>query len=231
MILPFKMGFVVLGVFSITLLIAYFIKSKVFDFLILYARNSYIGAVAPSSSHLTRELVKNLDRARSPYRILEVGAGTGAVTEKIIQSLKPGDILDVIEIEPYFYEILSKKFGGHPQVYLHCTSITKWDSALPYDLVVSTIPLYILSYEVIENMLIKFNKICSVDGSFSFIKYLGCSNARKFFLWGRKHHEAALVENLIDTFFETSWDLKDSKIIMQNLPPARVLHFQRALIK
>src|SRR3978361_1019289 len=53
-----------------------------------------IGAIAPSSPSLARAMTFALDRRRSPRTVLEVGAGTGAVTAALMDRLGPDDRLD-----------------------------------------------------------------------------------------------------------------------------------------
>src|SRR5262249_9496833 len=66
------------------------------------------GSILPSSRALARALVSRLRGRRAPARILEVGPGTGAVTDEILRQLRPGDRLDLVEINADFVALLRR---------------------------------------------------------------------------------------------------------------------------
>ena len=69
------------------------------------------GAVAPSSVHLARAMVKGL-RLEPGQTLVEFGPGTGALTSEIRHILpSPASYLGV-EIEPRFAELLRRRFPG-----------------------------------------------------------------------------------------------------------------------
>ena len=90
------------------LLITAFTSCKFFS---LYSKKpEVIGAVAPSSHELAGSMLKHIDCNKTPKKILEVGAGTGVVTKRILKCLKPKDELLVYEIEPDLCASLNKQF-------------------------------------------------------------------------------------------------------------------------
>ncbi|MBC8329337.1 MAG: methyltransferase domain-containing protein [Planctomycetes bacterium] len=68
-----------------------------------------IGAVLPSSSFLAREMVRGIREDGGPKRVLEVGAGTGTITRRILAQLADGDELLIVEMEPEFVRYLEEK--------------------------------------------------------------------------------------------------------------------------
>ena len=59
------------------------------------------GAVVPSSRTLANAMSRELAwRYKSPVRVLEVGAGTGRITEEIVRHVSLVDHVDIYEIEP-----------------------------------------------------------------------------------------------------------------------------------
>ncbi len=77
------------------------------------------GAIAPSSPQLGRALTEPLlQRRGGPMRVLEVGAGTGAVTRQALARLRRGDAFDVCEINPEFCAYLS-------------AALRQWDESAP----------------------------------------------------------------------------------------------------
>ncbi|MBP1595477.1 MAG: translation initiation factor, partial [Acidobacteria bacterium] len=82
-------------------------------FLKSVARNfKRTGAVAPSSRSLGNAMICELVRNyRSPVRVLEVGGGTGNITEVIAGALRPEDHLDVFEIDEELSRVLRRRLA------------------------------------------------------------------------------------------------------------------------
>ncbi|WP_405365040.1 class I SAM-dependent methyltransferase [Kitasatospora sp. NBC_00039] len=65
------------------------------------------GALAPSGPDLVNALVVPVtSRPDRPLSVLEVGAGTGVVTRRLAQVLRPGDRLHMVEANPRFADRL-----------------------------------------------------------------------------------------------------------------------------
>ncbi|MEM8856505.1 MAG: methyltransferase domain-containing protein [Pseudomonadota bacterium] len=67
------------------------------------------GAVAPSGQELCRLMARYVE-AHRPGVIVELGPGTGAVTQALIDRGVPADRLVLIEYSPDFCELLRKRF-------------------------------------------------------------------------------------------------------------------------
>src|SRR5690606_40317306 len=74
------------------------------------------GAVAPSGRWLARALTRYVRHGheRAGRKILEVGPGTGAVTQYIVKSLRPDDRLDLVELNDKFVERLEHRLAHDP---------------------------------------------------------------------------------------------------------------------
>ena len=73
------------------------------------------GAIGPSGPFLADALCRELRRKdRGPWKILEAGPGTGAVTRRLVRYLRPGDSLTAVEINPSLAEFLRKSFRDNP---------------------------------------------------------------------------------------------------------------------
>ena len=101
-----------------------------------------VGAFCPSGSLLARKMTKwmSIEPYGQSRRVLEVGAGTGPFTREILKNLKPGDCLDVVELQADFCEILEQEVLGpfrsaNPDitVKLHNRSILDAQIDGPYD--------------------------------------------------------------------------------------------------
>src|SRR5262245_50729280 len=76
----------------------------------------HTGAVAPSSRFLARQLVQPLiaakkSNARRSLRILEVGPGTGEVTQAIAEQMDASDELQIVEINKPFVARLRERIA------------------------------------------------------------------------------------------------------------------------
>jgi len=71
-----------------------------------------VGAAAPSSSQLGRSMATALNLS-TPGPIVELGAGTGAITEMLLSSGVAAERLVIVEREPMFLRILRRRFP-HP---------------------------------------------------------------------------------------------------------------------
>jgi phospholipid N-methyltransferase len=83
-------------------------KLKFLKQLIMNPRE--IGSVAPSSNRLASELVKiaqNLSDDKTTF--LELGPGTGVITEMLFNQLMGEQDLIALEKNPHFYQTLKKK--------------------------------------------------------------------------------------------------------------------------
>jgi phosphatidylethanolamine/phosphatidyl-N-methylethanolamine N-methyltransferase len=76
----------------------------------LLKRPKGIGAVAPSSGTLARALAQQVPDTSGP--VLELGPGTGVVTEAILARGLPPQALTVVEYEEEFARVVAEKFPG-----------------------------------------------------------------------------------------------------------------------
>jgi phosphatidylethanolamine/phosphatidyl-N-methylethanolamine N-methyltransferase len=69
-----------------------------------------VGAVVPSSSRLSRLIASRVDRRGSV--VLEVGAGTGSITDALLDHGIPAERLFLIERDPCLVSYLRNRFPG-----------------------------------------------------------------------------------------------------------------------
>lgn len=77
----------------------------------LIARPKNVGAITPSSPALSRAIAQQVDPT-IPGRVLELGPGTGVVTEALIErGIEPSRIT-AIEYDPDFVRMVAARFPG-----------------------------------------------------------------------------------------------------------------------
>lgn len=69
-----------------------------------------IAAVSPSSRHLASAMVSQVPA--DAERVVELGGGTGVITEALLKYGIPHDRLMVVEINPDFHAMLQQRFPG-----------------------------------------------------------------------------------------------------------------------
>lgn len=80
----------------------------------LIARPKNVGAIAPSSPALARAIAREINPSL-PGPVLELGPGTGVVTEALIERGIAPDRITAIEYDPDFAKLVSQRF---PEVHV-----------------------------------------------------------------------------------------------------------------
>ena len=196
------------------------------------ARNNFgdVGAVAPSSSSLARAMVAPLDRYRSQRTVLEVGAGTGAVTAALMDRLASRDRLDVVESNGSFAQALktlteASTMTTRPQTTVHTTRIEDFRSAVRYDVIVSGLPFTNFTPDEVSVILDSYDALLADGGSIVYFAYIGTRRLRSVTAPRHDAHRHAAVEQLLSDYrqrFDTSLTT-----VWCNLPPARVFDLRR----
>lgn len=180
-----------------------------------------IGAIMPTSKYAANELVKPMMFKEGARNILEVGAGTGAITEVIVTELTPEDRLDIIEIDASLCQVLCKKFGHYPNVFIHNCPVQQWQPRYHYDVIISTVPLTNLAMEQIESIFDHFVALASPGAIFSYLEYMSAS-LKKIFL--NKQKSAHLQEKLnYMEHFRNQYRSNTVKVFA-NVPPTYAHH-------
>jgi len=161
-------------------------------------------ALAPSSRFLCAEMVAELDPASGP--VIELGAGTGNITQAILDRGIPAEDLHSIEMNPEFCDRLRARFPG-----LNVYQMSAGDVGdLPVknaQAVVSGLPLLSMPLPLQHSIL---------GGTFRRVKTGGTYVQ---FTYGPKPPVARPVREELDL----TWRV--SQKIWWNLPPARVYRF------
>ena len=163
-------------------------------------------ALAPSSRALSAEMAATLDPSAGP--VIELGAGTGRITQAILDRGIPAERIHSIEMNPVFCEKLRTDFPG-----LNVYQMSAGDVGdLPVEgtqAVVSGLPLLSMPFEL-QNAI--------MTGTF---KQVGPTGSYIQFTYGPKPPVKAEIRAAMGLTWTTS------RKIWGNLPPARVYRFAR----
>lgn len=188
---------------------------------------SSIGSIFPSSSALVEAITRKISEAAAnsePQRYLEIGAGTGSFTDRIISQMKESDHLDLVEYDADLCYILERRYRHLKNVTVHHVSILEYQ-AKAYDVVVSGLPLMNFPPEFVQKAHGKYLELTKSESFCSYFEYMALPKIKQAFSWGASAENFAQVLS-IKAGFETIYvDQVDS--VWWNITPARVIHCKR----
>jgi phosphatidylethanolamine/phosphatidyl-N-methylethanolamine N-methyltransferase len=129
------------------------------------------GAVAASSPRLARALTDGLGLERA-HTVVELGPGTGAVTDVILRRMPPGARLVAVERNPNLAAHLAARYRGRP---VRIVTGTAEDLAgmvdAPVDAVVSGLPWTVIPHGERRRILDAVTTVLAPGGGFSTFAY------------------------------------------------------------
>lgn len=88
-------------------------RARLADFGLFFkkfiAKGRTISSAVPSSPAMVSSILQHVDFSR-PATIVELGAGTGPVTEQVMENLRPHHRFVAVENDPDFCEVLRRRF-------------------------------------------------------------------------------------------------------------------------
>jgi phospholipid N-methyltransferase len=193
-----------------------------------------VGSIIPSSRAVAKAMTSALREKPAPRRILEVGAGTGPITARIVREMRPGDHLDIYEINPEFTAYLERRFAREPrfrqvrdQVTIHTAGIETIARQPTYDVIISAIPFTNFPPAAVKEFFETYRVILKPGGRLTYIEFaFGRTLLRKF---GKKEDRQRLesLEEIL-RHYQRSYRYR-ARFVPLNAPPARIhsLHFDR----
>jgi phosphatidylethanolamine/phosphatidyl-N-methylethanolamine N-methyltransferase len=166
-----------------------------------------------------------------PVRVLEIGPGTGPVTDRIVRLLKPGDMFDLVELNESFVEILNRRFEAEPhwkqaadQSTIHQLPLQQFQPAEPFDFVISGLPLNNFPADVVESIAETYISLLKPDGVLSYFEYMYVRPVRKVITRGNDRVRITRIDDIMQSHCDRHRIRRDN--IWVNIPPAWVQHLQ-----
>ena len=189
------------------------------------------GAVLPSGPRLCRALARYAAGNGVPRRLLEVGPGTGVVTEQIIGAMGPQDSLDLVELNDRFVAALRERLTSEEhwrraadRIRIHHIPIEKLAPDEPYDAIVSGLPLNNFPAETVQAILERLESVAASGGTLSFFEYIGVRKAKALVASGQERRRLAGVEAALQAVRRPFQFDRDC--VLANVPPAWVHHLR-----
>jgi phospholipid N-methyltransferase len=144
------------------------------------------GAILPSGRPLASALCRYVREGNGPRRILEVGPGTGAVTSRLVEVLKPDDRLTLIELNDDFVRHLQGRLTSEARfktvaerTELVHGRLEDLSGAGCYDRIISGLPLNNFTAAEVRQILDVFHRLLRPDGVLSFFEYIAVRRMKK----------------------------------------------------
>ncbi|MFN8707839.1 MAG: class I SAM-dependent methyltransferase [Planctomyces sp.] len=197
------------------------------------------GAIAPSSSSLARSMTSFLAQrdnrspgAKTSLRVLEIGPGTGPVTDFIVRSLREGDTFDLVELNPNFATMLRKKFQSNSEwnavagfSQIHEIPIQDFQATAPYDFIISGLPLNNFPADVVQSIVKRYIELLAPGGILSYFEYMYVRPLRVRIPFGDRGGRLKSIDHTMTDLCRQYRIRRDT--ILRNLPPAWVQHLQK----
>lgn len=199
-----------------------------FTFLQEVRRNfQTTGALLPSSPALTRAVAEEIAPGRGGRSILEIGAGTGACTRKILPRLAPTDRFVVYELNEVLFGYLRSRLEGHGHwhrfadiVDLRCDAFPNNAEEGAYDIIVSGLPINNMTPSFVEEIFRSIFKCLKPGGKFVFYEYCFIRGLKRPFVGPRHAVRLRKIERILDKYLRSNEIRR--RTVFGNIPPAWV---------
>lgn len=190
-----------------------------------------VGSIIPSSQAVAQAMTSALRQHPAPRRILEVGAGTGPITARIVREMKPGDQFDIYEINPHFTQFLERRFETepsfqkvHPQTSIFTAGIETIPRQPTYNIIISAIPFTNFPPNMVEEFFETYRAILQPGGVLTYIEFAFGRAMFRVFAKGEEKKRLRAVDEVVKRYVST-YQIKH-RFVPLNAPPARIRSLQ-----
>ncbi|NOS99232.1 MAG: methyltransferase domain-containing protein [Phycisphaerales bacterium] len=192
-----------------------------------------VGAALPSSRSLALALLAPMRARTAPVAILEIGAGTGAVTRHLVQELGPHDRLSICEIRPDLMAHIERNILGSPsairaradrRITLFNCPAQELPTDQPYDYIVSGLPFTAFSPVVVREILDHVAGLLRPGGVFSYFEYIALRRLRAWTSIGQSRKRVNELSAILDAAIDRHQFHRAT--VLANFPPAFARHLR-----
>lgn len=204
-----------------------FFKESVHDFV-------NVGSVLPTSRYLAHETAHLLAKERGPWDILEVGPGTGPITEAILQRMRPEDTLTLYELNEGFVRVLEEKLLRaeafaplRERISIHAKPAQAIPPDARYDYIVMGIPLNNLEPGTVAEIMYKMVGVLKAGGTFCYYEY-ALNSVRRTMFSGEKLLKHLHLQSVLRQVHKR-YEYKRERVML-NLPPLHVHYLHNRVV-
>ncbi len=186
------------------------------------------GAVLPSSPRLARAMTSPLmdhRENREPMRILEVGAGTGAITGEIIRRSRPDDVLVIYEMSEAMIDILENRIKHDPvwkrrSIELRPEPFPRGLGDERYSLAICSLPFNNFPSTLVRTCLQSFEKTLEGGGHLTFFEYCHIRRIKMTVAGAKETLRLRRIDAIVKNYLKAH--RIDRETVRLNIPPAWV---------
>lgn len=192
------------------------------------------GAVAPSSPFLGRAMIKRLPPPHAipkDFRLLEVGPGTGSITEVLAKELAGRGQVDLYEINPEFVRHLKERIAREAcfapmrnRIGVHLGDVRDLPRKPAFDMIISGLPFNNFTPDEVRSFLEHFMGLLKPQGTLSYFEYVAIRRLQAPFVGKERRQRLKGVSDVVEEYARKHQI--SSVIVPINFPPARVRHLQ-----
>jgi phospholipid N-methyltransferase len=163
--------------------------------------------------------------------VLEVGPGTGALTQEIVKHLQPGDTFDIVELNDRFVACLRRRFETEAafkrsagQSVVHHIPVQDFKAEEPYDYIMSGLPFNNFPKCLVKDIFRRFDDLLAPEGVLSFFEYLWIRRFKSLVASRPERRRLADVGCVIGWYLDR-YEFRHDKVF-GNFPPAVVHHLR-----
>lgn len=189
------------------------------------------GSILPSGVFLAKALTSELGKRRAPARILEVGPGTGSVTQQLLRHLLPDDRADLVELNGRFVALLQRRFDRdvefrrhRPQVHLIHGAVEDLEGEGQYDFIISGLPFNNFPGAQVREIFQVYDRLLRPGGTLSYYEYALVRQLKTPFVDRRERRRLFRVGRIVSRYIR-AYQVRRERIFV-NVPPAIVRHLR-----
>lgn len=221
----------------------FLIKTKSFNEILCFIKEAYknigkTGAIMPMSSltskNIANQIIQDFNNNintnnNSKIKLLEVGAGTGNMSDHLIATLEKNNInfqIDLIEINSEFTNLLNKKFKNNKNVNIINANVLDFNPDGRYDYIVSTLPFNSIDFSVeeVKRIFDKFQNLAKYKGKIFWVEYAILGDIIKTFSNNKNKNNYIQKHKVIDEFKNMNHTKRE--FILLNVPPVYIYSTQ-----
>jgi len=180
---------------------------------------------------LCRALARHVSGTGRSRRILEVGPGTGVVTDEILLQMGPSDSLTLVELNDRFVAALAERLKSDSRwqphagrVQIQHLPVEELTADKPFDAIVSGLPFNNFEPEAVQTIFDRLAQLGGPGTTLSFFEYVGVRKFKGLVSKREERLRLAGVEAAL-TKARRAWQF-DRDCVVANVPPAWVHHLR-----
>ena len=189
------------------------------------------GSIMPSSKALARAMTRPMRHCKAPRRILEIGPGTGAITQQIVRELRPGDQFDIVEINADFVAYLGQRFAAEPdfrrrraQTRILHSPLQEAPGTEVYDFMISGLPLNNFGLELVEDIYTSYERLLKREGTLTCFEYVWIRQMKMPFVSEAERDRLTKLTHYLEGKIRRHQ--VGEEIVLLNMPPAVARHLR-----